>query len=92
MGKDTVKVGAPNLSSLKLTLNRTTGVVTGTFVDDALGRVSYSGIIVSGWGEGCGCGAYDAGTVFLPFVSGSYYYRASAGAAKAMPMRRPARE
>lgn len=74
---DAVKVGTPNPASLKLSLNRTTGVVTGTFTLDALGRVSYAGVIVSGWGEGCGCGAYDETMVFLPFVSGACWWKDS---------------
>ena len=69
VGTDTIKVDGANPSGVKLSFKRSTGVVTGSFKDDELGTLKYFGIVVNGWGDGCGCGNYD---VYLPFMSGAF--------------------
>ena len=69
-----------NPQAIKLTLNRSTGIVNGTFkipYVDASGNdktlsATYRGIVLSGWGEGCGCGDPDPQN--LPFVNAAYYF------------------
>lgn len=61
-----------------LSLNRATGVVSGTVklsCNDTGKTISakWKGVIVTGWGEGCGCGP-GGDDVFLPFVNGSYFF------------------
>lgn len=58
-----------NTPKLTFAYNRLTGVVTGTFLCDGA-RVRYAGVVVNGWGDGCGC---SEGGVYLPLVSGSAY-------------------
>ena len=71
---DKITVSDAKGSKLTCSLTRATGVVTGKFIHPILGtKVSYVGIVVNGWGDGCGCGNYR---VYLPFVSGSYQYTA----------------
>ena len=73
VGKSTVTASNTGSSKLSLNFNRSTGIAIGKFIDPDLGKwVTYSGIVVNGWGEGCGCGPGQ--TVFLPFMSGSMYY------------------
>lgn len=73
-------VGQPNPYKVSFSLARSTGVVTGNFklpyVDEKTGgektlSATFKGIVLVGWGEGCGCGDYDK---FLPFVNGSYVF------------------
>lgn len=89
-----------NPHGARLSLKASTGIVSGSFklpyiVDEATGKtktksVSWKGVIVTGWGAGCGCGDYE---IYLPFVSGSYYlddkveYRTDAGT-KTLSVRR----
>lgn len=73
--------GAPN--SAKLTFNRSTGIVTGTFrlpyvtADGKAGTTTatYKGVMLIGWGPGCGCEDTPelGGDVKLPFVSGAFW-------------------
>lgn len=72
VGADTITVADQRGSKLTCKLARATGIVTGKFIHPGLDKsVSYSGIVVNGWGDECGCGPAD---VYLPFVSGSYQY------------------
>ena len=69
--------GAPAGMTLRLTRN--TGIVTGTVkipYGDAGRTISatWKGVVVQGWGPGCGCDPGVEGTVYLPFVNGSYYF------------------
>lgn len=65
----------------KLTFNRSTGIVTGTFklpYVAAGGKAgtttaTYKGVMLIGWGPGCGCDESSVGDVMLPFVSGAYW-------------------
>jgi len=83
----TVKVGADNLkivsetnpSNITLSFNRATGIVSGranlpyTTAGGAQKTltVNYKGVILNGWGEGCGCGDFE---VYRPFFNGSFYF------------------
>lgn len=73
--------GAPN--SAKLTFNRSTGIVSGTFKlpyvtangKPATTTATYKGVMLIGWGPGCGCEDTPelGGDVKLPFVSGAFW-------------------
>ena len=68
---DTITVNQADRKAVSLSLKASTGIVTGKI--SAMGsKVDYFGIIVNGWGEGCGCEAVPDGTTFLPFMCGSY--------------------
>jgi len=79
----TVAVGPKTLSlknppagtTLRLAFN--TGVVSGTVkVADSAGKqvsAAWKGVILQGWGPGCGCGPSEDG-IYLPFVNGAYYF------------------
>lgn len=67
----TVDSNSANPNELKVSFSKTTGVVTGTFKLNG-SRVSYSGIVVNGWGDKCGCHDED---VYLPLVSGSCWWK-----------------
>ena len=104
--KDTIAVnaksGAANPRKLTLKLNRTTGVVTGTFAlpyTTASGAAktvtaTWQGVILSGWG--CPCGGcwdlpeeLDLESIFLPFICGGYTFSdAVTGESGAMTVRR----
>lgn len=70
----------PNVCSATLSFNRSTGVVSGSFrlpvtkVDGTQTTVmaSYRGVVLIGWGPGCGCTPADT-EIVLPFVSGAYW-------------------
>lgn len=65
-----------NPAGVKLSFSRSTGIVTGSFnmtCADAKLRATYKGVVLTGWGEGCGCGV-TAGLKTLPFVNGSFYF------------------
>lgn len=65
----------------KLTFNRSTGIVTGTFKlpyvtaagKSATATATYKGVMLIGWGPGCGCEDTGDSDVQLPFVSGAYW-------------------
>lgn len=66
--------GADNPSSLKLTFNRTTGVVSGSFkfVPEGAAKAvtaTYKGVLLPGWGACSVCGHF-----FRPLMTGSYWY------------------
>lgn len=72
----------PNPNRVTLSLNRTTGVVTGSFklgcTEKATDKpkeisVSYRGVILLGWGPGC-CSTSPVTDVFMPLVNGSWYF------------------
>ena len=70
----------PNVCHATLSFNRSTGVVSGSFrlpvtkVDGTQTTVmaSYRGVVLIGWGPGCGCTPADT-EIVLPFVSGAYW-------------------
>lgn len=70
----------PNVCRATLSFNRSTGVVSGSFrlpvtkVDGTQTTVmaSYRGVVLIGWGPGCGCTPADT-EIVLPFVSGAYW-------------------
>ncbi len=65
----------------KLTFNRSTGIVSGSFklpYVTAAGKsgtatATYRGVMLIGWGPGCGCEETGDSDVSLPFVSGAYW-------------------
>lgn len=68
-------------SGMTMSLNRTTGVVSGAFelsLKDADGSTTvpakWKGVVVQGWGPGCNCAPGEDGIKYLPFVCGAYYY------------------
>ena len=70
----TLRKGADNPSALKLTLNRATGVVSGTFKFIPEGgtravTATYKGVLLPGWGACSVCGH-----LFRPLMTGSYWY------------------
>lgn len=74
--EDTMKlVGAP--TGMTLTLTRATGVVTGT-VRIPYGEAGkyvtakYAGVVLTGWGDGCGCLPDDVPV--RPLLNGSFYF------------------
>ena len=78
----TVDPNGPNACRATLSFNRATGVVSGTFrlpvtkADDTETTVtaSYRGVMLIGWGPGCGCEDSSAASdVKLPFVSGAFW-------------------
>jgi hypothetical protein len=79
----TVAVGTKTLSlqnppvGTTLRLAFSTGVVSGTVkVADSAGKqvsAAWKGVILQGWGPGCGCGPSEDG-IYLPFVNGAYYF------------------
>lgn len=70
----------PNVCRATLSFNRSTGVVSGSFrlpvtkMDGTQTTVmaSYRGVVLIGWGPGCGCTPADT-EIVLPFVSGAYW-------------------
>ena len=82
VGEKTVTVEKGNAAGATISLNRSTGVTTGSFkipYTDAKGAAktmtaNFKGVVVIGWGPGCGCGDDDLGRpVSLPFVNGAFY-------------------
>ena len=82
VGEKTITAEKNNAAGATISVNRSTGVVTGTFklpyVD--LGGASktltanFKGVVLIGWGAGCGCGDDNLGRpVSLPFVNGAFY-------------------
>lgn len=72
----------PNPNRVSLSLNRTTGVVTGSFrlgcTEKATDQskemsVNYRGVVLLGWGPGC-CSTSPVTDVFMPLVNGSWYF------------------
>lgn len=70
-----------NPQKVTLSFNRSTGVLSGSFklpYTTAEGvkktqTVRYKGVVLIGWGPGCGC-TDSVVDVVLPFVSGAYYF------------------
>lgn len=79
VGKDsiTVKSGQATPPGFQFRLARSTGVVSGSLDLQCGGnkavRANYKGVILPGWGEGCGCGEIQ-GQPLLPFVNGAFYF------------------
>ena len=69
--------GVQNPSSVKLTFNRSTGLVSGSFKFTPEGAskavtAAYKGVLLPGWG---GCSSCSLpGTILRPLVVGSYWY------------------
>ena len=68
--------GAP--AGLTLTLNRSTGVVSGS-VKIPFGtkfvNAQWKGVLLQGWGPGClDCGPGDINTEYRPFINGTFYF------------------
>ena len=87
-----VKPGQANPSSITLRLNRATGVVSGQFrlpCGDKAVPATYRGVVVTGWGEGCGCGP-TAGLKTLPLLNGSFWFsdRVPYGSGKTLSVKR----
>ena len=71
-----------NPQKVSLSLARSTGIVSGSFklqyetvtgtTKDDL-SVSYKGVLLPGWGIGCGCGD-DKAPLEMPFVNGSWFF------------------
>lgn len=83
-GSSAIKIasGTANPQRVSLSFNRTTGIVSGSFnmpIVDANGAsrivsASYKGVVLVGYGPGCGCGEEaPASGAELPFVNGSFY-------------------
>lgn len=77
-----VKKGAANPQSLKLSFNKETGIVSGSFklpVEKGKAQsASYKGVVVIGWGNGGSCSECGEGK-FLPFVNGGWWFVDKAG-------------
>ena len=77
-----VTKSSENPQKITLSFAKSTGVVSGSFKipytkpDGKSTTVSatYKGVVLTGWGEGCGCGDVSPETVFLPFVNGAFYF------------------
>ena len=71
-----MKLGTDKPKGLTLSLNRTTGIVTGVIpVKTENGKTisaKYAGVLLTGWGDGCGCGTGDE--VVRPLVNGLFYF------------------
>lgn len=71
------------LNGARLSFNRSTGIVSGTFKlpyvtasgKSATTTATYKGVMLIGWGPGCGCEDTPelGGDVKLPFVSGAFW-------------------
>lgn len=66
-------------AGMTMSLNRGTGVVSGSVripvgEDGKTVTARWKGVILQGWGPGCGCGDYEDNMVYLPFACGSYYF------------------
>ena len=84
VGSQTLAISkdGPNVCRATLSFNRSTGVVSGSFrlpVTKANGTettvtASYRGVMLIGWGPGCGCDeSLVPSDVKLPFVSGAFW-------------------
>ena len=90
VGEKTVTVEKGNAAGATISLNRSTGVATGSFkipYTDAKGAAktmtaNFKGVVVIGWGPGCGCGDDDPSRpVALPFVNGAFFVSDKVGVA-----------
>ena len=96
VGEKTLSLAAGAPAGMTLKLSRGTGVVNGAVripYGDAGKAISatWKGVIVQGWGPGCGCDPGEDGTVFLPFINGSYFFAdkaASADGSKTISVKR----
>ncbi len=80
----TVVVGSKSLklngvtAEMTLRLTLATGVVAGSSAPafDSAGnpiKASWKGVILQGWGPGCGCSPGGEGIVYLPFMNGAWF-------------------
>ena len=83
-----VTQAADNPNAVKFSLARDTGIVSGSFnlkyTDTATGKeksttATWKGVVLMGWGYGCGCAKVKEDDKFLPFVSGAYYFSDKVG-------------
>lgn len=90
VGEKTISAEKGNAAGATISLNRSTGVVTGSFkipYVDAAGATKmltarFKGVVVVGWGAGCGCGDDDPSRpVALPFVNGAFFVSDKVGVA-----------
>jgi hypothetical protein len=76
-----IAISGENNYSATISISRSTGVVSGSVkvpYQDEDGNVKtysakYKGVVLIGWGPGCGC-TDTVVDVTLPFMSGAYYY------------------
>ena len=82
---DTLVITTPkaeNPQSMTLSLNRSTGIVSGKFklpyqfADGTTKTISakWKGVVLTGWGCECDCGEAVGKSVFLPFVNGCFSF------------------
>ena len=77
-----VTKASENPQKITLSFAKSTGVVSGSFKipytkpdgEPTTVSATYKGVVLTGWGEGCGCGDVSPETVFLPFVNGAFYF------------------
>ncbi len=90
VGEKTISAEKGNAAGATISLNRSTGVATGSFkipYVDAAGATKmltarFKGVVVVGWGAGCGCGDDDPSRpVALPFVNGAFFVSDKVGVA-----------
>ena len=87
VGEKTISAEKGNAAGATISLNRSTGVVTGSFkipYGDAKKSLTanFKGVVVVGWGSGCGCGDDDPSRpVALPFVNGAFFVSDKVGVA-----------
>ena len=76
-----IAISGENNYSATISISRSTGIVSGSVkvpYQDEDGNVKtysakYKGVVLIGWGPGCGC-TDTVVDVTLPFMSGAYYY------------------
>lgn len=76
-----IAISGENNYSATISISRSTGIVSGSFkvpYQDEDGNMKtysakYKGVVLIGWGPGCGC-TDTVVDVTLPFMSGAYYY------------------
>lgn len=83
IGQSSLKIERNNPVKARLSFNRSTGVVSGTFKfpyartngKSATITATYRGVMLIGWGSDCGCGDSSGlgDDVKLPFVSGAFW-------------------
>jgi hypothetical protein len=76
-----ISISGENNYSATISISRSTGIVSGSvevpYQDEDGNEKTYSakykGVVLIGWGPGCGC-TDTVVDVILPFMSGAYYY------------------
>ena len=90
-GAAKIAAGQANPQKFTFSLNRTTGVASGRFnlpYTDESGAektltANWKGVVLVGWGPGCGCGDDNIQTeTVLPFVNGAYWISEKAASGK----------